>query len=131
MIDGGEARALVAEARDAVDQRPGVGMLRLAQDDDAARFLRLLMRDEQHAQGGPAGDHFGKPGANDRIWNALEKLAASRGAPRLTADVSDSAEDFFKRRGFVPQQRNTVPLGDEWLANTTMEKKLAAKERTP
>ena len=25
--------------------------------------------------GGPAGDHFGKPGANDRIWNALEKLA--------------------------------------------------------
>ena len=22
-------------------------------------------------------------------------------------------------------------LGDEWLANTTMEKKLAAKERTP
>jgi hypothetical protein len=25
--------------------------------------------------GGARGDHFGKPGANDRIWNALEKLA--------------------------------------------------------
>ena len=70
-------------------------------------------------------------GVGQLLLDALEKLAASRGAPRLTADVSDSAEDFFKRRGFVPQQRNTVPLGDEWLANTTMEKKLAAKERTP
>jgi ectoine hydroxylase-related dioxygenase (phytanoyl-CoA dioxygenase family) len=30
---------------------------------------------EQHASGGAAGDHFGKPGANDRVWNALEKLA--------------------------------------------------------
>jgi hypothetical protein len=28
----------------------------------------------------------------------------------------------------VAQMRNTRPLGDEWLANTTMEKKLAAKE---
>ena len=70
-------------------------------------------------------------GVGSMLIDALEKLAASRGAPRLTADVSDSAEDFFKRRGFVPQQRNTTPLGDEWLANTTMEKKLAAKERTP
>ena len=47
----------------------------------------------------------------------------------LTADVSDSAQDFFKRRGFVAKQRNSVPLGNEWLANTTMEKRLAAKER--
>jgi len=30
---------------------------------------------EQHASGNAAGDHFAKPGANDRIWNALEKLA--------------------------------------------------------
>src|SRR5260370_694589 len=63
-------------------------------------------------------------GVGSMLIDALEKLAASRGAARLTADVSDSAEDFFKRRGFVPQQRNTIPLGDEWLANTTMEKKL-------
>ena len=43
---------------------------------------------------------------------------------RLTVDASDTALDFFERRGFVPQQRNTVPCGGEWLANTTMEKKL-------
>jgi putative acetyltransferase len=66
-------------------------------------------------------------GVGTMLIDALEKLAASRGARRLTADVSDSAQDFFRRRGFVPQQRNSVPVGDEWLANTTMEKQLAAK----
>lgn len=68
-------------------------------------------------------------GIGTMLIDALEKLAASRGAGRLTADVSDSAQDFFKHRGFVAKQRNTVPLGNEWLANTTMEKRLAAKER--
>ena len=70
-------------------------------------------------------------GVGSMLVDALEKLAAARGARRLRAEVSDSAQDFFKRRGFVPQQRNTVPLGDEWLATTTMEKPLAAKERAP
>jgi putative acetyltransferase len=64
-------------------------------------------------------------GAGAMLVDALEKLAAARGARRLTADVSDSAQDFFKKRGFTATQRNTVQLGGEWLANTTMEKKLA------
>jgi putative acetyltransferase len=68
-------------------------------------------------------------GVGTMLIDALEKLAASRGAGRLTADVSDSALDFFMRRGFEPQQRNTVTVGGEWLANTTMEKKFPAKER--
>jgi putative acetyltransferase len=68
-------------------------------------------------------------GVGRMLVDALEKLAAARGAKRLTADVSDSAEAFFKRQGFVPLRRNSVPLGGEWLANTTMEKKLAATER--
>jgi putative acetyltransferase len=70
-------------------------------------------------------------GVGSMLLDAVERLAGSRGAARLTADVSDSAQEFFRRRGFAPRQRNTIPLGDEWLANTTMEKKLAAKERTP
>jgi ectoine hydroxylase-related dioxygenase (phytanoyl-CoA dioxygenase family) len=37
----------------------------------------------QHAAGGAAGDHFAAAGQNDRIWNALEKLA--RRAPRVFA----------------------------------------------
>lgn len=64
-------------------------------------------------------------GAGTLLVDALEKLSAARGAKRLTAEVSDTAQDFFKKRGFSPQQRNTVLRGGEWLANTTMEKALA------
>ena len=38
----------------------------------------------QHAAGTAAGDHFGKPGANDRIWNAAQKLALH--APQVFAE---------------------------------------------
>lgn len=65
-------------------------------------------------------------GAGTMLADALEKLAVARGAKRLTADVSDTAEEFFKKRGFTPQQRNTVLRGGEWLANTTMDKALTA-----
>jgi putative acetyltransferase len=65
-------------------------------------------------------------GAATLLVDALEKLGAARGAKRLTADVSDSAQGFFAKRGFEPTQRNTVQRGGEWLANTTMEKKLGA-----
>jgi putative acetyltransferase len=64
-------------------------------------------------------------GAGSMLADAIEKLMASRGVARLVADVSDSAVGFFERRGFKPQRRNTVAVGDEWLANTTMEKQLA------
>ena len=66
-------------------------------------------------------------GVGTMLYDAVEKLAAARGAAKLTVEASDSASDFFQARGFVPQQRNTVLRGDEWLANTTMEKKLATK----
>ena len=65
------------------------------------------------------------------LVDALEKLAAARGAKRLTADVSDTARDFFEKRGYEAQRRNTVTVGDEWLGNTTMEKTLGpSKERS-
>ena len=31
--------------------------------------------DEQHARGEAKGDHYAKPGSNDRVWNVQEKLA--------------------------------------------------------
>jgi len=65
-------------------------------------------------------------GAGAMLCDALERLAAARGAKQLNVDASDSARGFFERRGFVAQSRNTVSLGDEWLANTTMVKRLAA-----
>jgi putative acetyltransferase len=66
-------------------------------------------------------------GVGGMLIDALEKLAGSRGAAKLIVDVSDSARGFFEKRGYVAQQRNSISVGDEWLANTTMQKQLAAK----
>jgi len=68
-------------------------------------------------------------GVGSMLVDALEKLAAARNAPKLSADVSDSAHEFFRKRGFSDRQRNSVPLAGQWLANTTMEKLLPVKER--
>ena len=62
------------------------------------------------------------------LLDAVEKLAGARGAKRLTVDASDTARGLFEKRGFVPQRRNTVTLGDEWLGNTTMEKRFGPAE---
>jgi putative acetyltransferase len=67
-------------------------------------------------------------GVGALLYDALERIAAARGAKRLLADANDTAEDFFRRRGFVPQRRNTTPVEDEWLANTTMEKRFASND---
>ncbi|CAN5253670.1 GNAT family N-acetyltransferase [soil metagenome] len=67
---------------------------------------------------------FARQGVATALCDALEKLAAARGASALTVEASDTAELFFARRGYTGQQRSTVTVGDEWLANTTMKKSL-------
>lgn len=67
-------------------------------------------------------------GIGSMLYDAIEKLATARGAPRLVAEVSDNAQPFFQKQGFQPQRRNTLSLGDEWLGTTTMEKRLAPAE---
>jgi ectoine hydroxylase-related dioxygenase (phytanoyl-CoA dioxygenase family) len=57
---------------------PGIVVLKKGQPDTAlvdetSDVFRQLI-EEQKAAGQTAGDHFAKPGANDRVWNALEKL---------------------------------------------------------
>ncbi len=42
---------------------------------DRASEAFFAIIDAQRAAGSAAGDHFGKPGTNDRIWNAAQKLA--------------------------------------------------------
>ena len=65
------------------------------------------------------------------LIDALEKLAGARGAKSLSVDASDTAIDFFKKRGYVARQRNSVPRHGEWLANTTMQKQLAPASGAP
>jgi len=70
-------------------------------------------------------------GAGAMLCDALERLAAARGAKELTVEASDTARDFFEHRGYVGQSRNTVFRAGEWLANTTMTKKLGAAGGAP
>ena len=70
-------------------------------------------------------------GIGAMLVDALEKLAGARGAKTLSVDASDSALDFFKKRGYIAQQRNSVPRHGEWLANTTMQKQLAPASGAP
>ena len=53
-------------------------------------------------------------GVGAMLTDALEKLAGSRGV--------------FEKRGYIAQQRNTVSVGDEWLANTTLHKTLNSSQ---
>lgn len=65
-------------------------------------------------------------GIGTALADALERIAAARGAKEISVDSSDSAAIFFEGRGYVAKQRNSVPVDDQWLANTTMVKRLAA-----
>jgi putative acetyltransferase len=66
-------------------------------------------------------------GVASMLLDALEKLAGGRGADKLTVDASDNAADFFRKRGYVARQRNSITLNGEWLANTTMQKTFGGK----
>src|SRR6266516_413523 len=73
-----DPRAVQAEFVTAFADGPGIVVLKGAFSNDAVdattvEFNRLIA--EQHRSGVAAGDHFAKPGATDRVWNALEKLA--------------------------------------------------------
>jgi ectoine hydroxylase-related dioxygenase (phytanoyl-CoA dioxygenase family) len=71
-------RALLAEWVEAMTDGPGIVVFRGAFADtavvDEATTHFWAMINEQRASNTGGGDHFAKPGANDRIWNALEKL---------------------------------------------------------
>ena len=73
-------REVQAELARALSQGPGIIVLAGAFDEavvdrTTAAFEQMIA--EQHAAGTGGGDHFAKPGANDRVWNALEKLAVT------------------------------------------------------
>ncbi len=74
-----DRRTAQAELVRALADGPGIVVIRSAFSDTSvvdrttAVFDALIA--QQRASGATAGDHFAKPGANDRVWNALEKAA--------------------------------------------------------
>lgn len=65
-----------------------------------------------------------RQGVGTLLADALERVAGGRGVETLSVDASDTASNFFTKRGYVAEQRNSVRCGDEWLSNTTMRKSL-------
>jgi ectoine hydroxylase-related dioxygenase (phytanoyl-CoA dioxygenase family) len=81
-------REVQAELVRALTGGPGIVVFEhafadLAVVDQATDVFNALIAD-QRAAGATAGDHFAKPGANDRVWNALEKMAVR--APEAFAE---------------------------------------------
>ena len=74
--------------------------------------------------------HHARQGVGAALCDAMEKIAAARGAEALSVDASETAVLFFESRGYAPIQRNSVPVGDEWLTNTTMTKQLKSAAAT-
>lgn len=77
LSDPAERRALMAEWADAMLTGPGVVVLKHAEPDldmlDQASAIFWQLIADQNRAGSGGGDHFAKPGANDRLWNSLEK----------------------------------------------------------
>jgi ectoine hydroxylase-related dioxygenase (phytanoyl-CoA dioxygenase family) len=77
--DAGKRREVQAELARALTDGPGLVLFQRAYPDvtvvDRATEAFARMIAEQRASGATAGDHFAKPGANDRVWGALDKLA--------------------------------------------------------
>jgi ectoine hydroxylase-related dioxygenase (phytanoyl-CoA dioxygenase family) len=73
-----DRRTVQAELIRALTGGPGLVVLRGAFDpavvDPATTAFDAMIAAEKES-GAVAGDHFATPGANDRVWNALEKLA--------------------------------------------------------
>lgn len=68
-----------AELARALSEGPGIVVLAGAFEAgplDRATEAFWSIIEAQRASGLTSGDHFAKPGANDRVWNALGKLAA-------------------------------------------------------
>ncbi|WP_432494794.1 phytanoyl-CoA dioxygenase family protein [Kineococcus auxinigenes] len=78
LADATARREVQTELVHALADGPGIVVFSGAFDagavDRAGTVFRALI-DEQRAAGVAGGDHFAKPGANDRVWGALDKFA--------------------------------------------------------
>ena len=84
-------RAVQAELVRALTDGPGLVVFRGAFEPvvvDRATAVFEQVVEEERRRGGAVGDHFAAPGANDRVWGALDKLALRE--PELFAQYYDN-----------------------------------------
>ncbi len=76
-LDNAGQASLMSEWVRVLLSGPGIIVIKHAFADTAPvdRATKLFERiiDREREEGGGGGDHFAKPGANDRVWNALQK----------------------------------------------------------
>ena len=118
-VDSVSRLDLLSEWNAVFESGPGIivikgGMDDLSVVDDAtAVFDQIIAREK--AEGSSAGDHFAKPGANDRVWNAAEKhcLADPENfAAYYAADAIAMASCAWLGRGYqLTAQVNRVNPG--------------------
>ena len=118
--DAEHRHALRAELAAALVEGPGIVLLEGAVPPEAVDRASNVFWDliaAQHAQGGLAGDHFARPGANDRVWNALEKLAVADPEAFIDYHRSDAVavvcEAWLGPRYQLTEQVNVVNPGGE------------------
>jgi ectoine hydroxylase-related dioxygenase (phytanoyl-CoA dioxygenase family) len=83
--------SVMSELADALLIGPGIVVFREAFERDVVEavsevFAAIIVDERDSGIGG--GDHFARPGDNDRVWNALQKLALRE--PRLFARYYDN-----------------------------------------
>ena len=108
IIDAENRRHVQGEFVHALLHGPGIIVIRDALRCDtveraSAAFESMIV--EQRRAGVTSGDHFAVPGANDRVWNALEKLAT----PSLSASVW----------GWRNREPGSVQLGEQCCTHST------------
>jgi len=128
-IDDYDADQLEAWASRADDEdfaaRLGGGLTLVATlDGELAGFATLHGRDEIDML--YVAPDCARRGVATVLIDALEKLAAARGAAQLVTGASDTARAFFARRGYEARMRNTTEIAGQWLGNTTMKKQLSS-----
>lgn len=110
---------LLSEWNAVFEHGPGIvviknGMEDLSVVDDASAIFDQIIAREK-AEGSSAGDHFAKPGANDRVWNAAEKHCLSDPANFVAyyaADAIAMASSAWLGRGYqLTAQVNRVNPG--------------------
>lgn len=87
ITDAASQRAVRDVLAEVLDRGAGIFVIAGAFEHDVidrASSAFQAMIDQQHREGRAIGDHYAKPGANDRVWNAIEKLAVE--APDVFVD---------------------------------------------